>query len=67
MLEILRGLVPVLARAAAADKAEVNRVAALADTLEPAAAAAIRDRLKDESQKVRLEAAGADKGTRSNW
>ena len=54
------GLVPVLAKAAAADKAEVNRVAALyalADTLEPAAAAAIRDRLKDESAKVRLEAA----------
>src|SRR5688572_9741350 len=37
----VRGLVPVLARAAAADKAEANRVTALyalADTLEPSAA-----------------------------
>jgi HEAT repeat protein len=53
------GLVPYLAKAAG-DEAEINRVTALialADTLDPAAVAAIRGRLKDKSPVVRFHAA----------
>ena len=52
------GLVPVLIRAST-DKAESNRLSALfalADTRDPAAVAAIRERLKDDSQRVRFTA-----------
>jgi HEAT repeat protein len=55
----MKGLVPVLIKAAK-DKAEGNRTLALyalADTLEPAAVATIRERLKDESESVRFNAA----------
>jgi HEAT repeat protein len=55
----VNGLVPVLLRAAA-DPAEANRVTALyalADTLDPAAVAAIRERLQDRSEAVRFHAA----------
>jgi HEAT repeat protein len=53
------GLVPHLVRAAG-DEAEENRVLALyalADTLDPAAVAAVRSRLKDKSEAVRFQAA----------
>jgi HEAT repeat protein len=55
----VRGLVPHLVRAAG-EVDEGNRVAALfalADTLDPAAVAAIRERLKDRSEMVRFNAA----------
>jgi hypothetical protein len=55
----LKGLVPVLIKATA-DKTETNRVTALfalADTLDPAAVTAIRERLKDASETVRFHAA----------
>jgi hypothetical protein len=55
----VRGLVPYLVRAAG-DDVEINRVTALyalADTLDPAAIAAIRERVKDKSASVRLTAA----------
>lgn len=55
----VRGLVPYLIRAAG-DEAEINRVTALyalADTLDPAAIPAIRERVKDKSASVRLTAA----------
>ncbi len=55
----VKGLVPYLVRAAG-DEAEQNRVAALyalADTLDPAAVSALRERLKDTSAAVRLSAA----------
>ena len=55
----VKGLVPYLVRAAG-DADEQNRVAALhglADTLDPAAVAAIRGRLKDRSEMVRFHAA----------
>ena len=55
----VRGLVPYLVRAAA-DKVEVNRVAALhalADTRDPDAVTALRAALKDDSDTVRLTAA----------
>jgi RNA polymerase sigma factor (sigma-70 family) len=55
----VKGLVPVLIRAAA-DKADTNRVAALyalADTLDPEAVAAIRARVKDDNEAVRFNAA----------
>ncbi len=47
----VKGLVPYLIRAAG-DETETNRIVALfalADTLDPTAAAAIRERLKDKS------------------
>jgi HEAT repeat protein len=53
------GLVPYLVKAAG-DEAEGNRVLALyalADTLDPAAVAAVRGRLKDKSPAVRFQAA----------
>jgi hypothetical protein len=56
----VRGLVPYLARAVAADTNEENRAAlvlALADTRDPAAVAAVRERLKDKSESVRFAAA----------
>jgi hypothetical protein len=55
----VKGLVPHLIRAAG-DEAEANRVGALyalADTLDPAAVTAIRERLKDKSEAVRFTAA----------
>jgi HEAT repeat protein len=55
----VKGLVPHLIRAAA-DEDESNRngvLHALADTLDPAAVVAIRERLKDKSERVRLTAA----------
>jgi HEAT repeat protein len=55
----VEGLVPQLIKAAG-DKAPRNRVVALfalADTLDPAAIAEIRRRLKDESAEVRFHAA----------
>jgi HEAT repeat protein len=55
----VKGLVPALIEAAG-DAAEANRVTALyalADTLEPAAHQALRDRLKDQSEAVRFQAA----------
>lgn len=55
----VKGLVPYLIRAAG-DEDELNRAGvlyALADTLDPAAVAAIRERLKDKSEAVRLTAA----------
>ena len=56
----VRGLVPYLIRAAATDESESNRglaLYALADTLDTAAVVAIRERLKDKSESVRLVAA----------
>jgi hypothetical protein len=56
----VKGLVPYLVRAAG-DKVEANRMLALyalADTLDPAAVAAIRERVKDDSAMVRFTAAG---------
>lgn len=53
------GLVPYLIRAVN-DEAEPNRIGvlyALADTLDPAAVPAIRERLKDKSESVRFTAA----------
>jgi hypothetical protein len=55
----VKGLVPHLVRAAK-DEDELNRRSllwALADTLDPAAAVAIRERLKDKSESVRFAAA----------
>ena len=55
----VKGLVPYLIRAAG-DESEQNRVSALhalADTLDPAAVTAIRERLKDKSEAVRFQAA----------
>lgn len=55
----VKGLVPYLVKAAG-DEVEQNRVAvlyALADTLDPAAVVAIRERLKDRSETVRFHAA----------
>jgi hypothetical protein len=55
----IAGLVPHLVKAAG-DKVEANRLAALhalADTLDPAAVAALRAALKDDSDAVRLLAA----------
>jgi hypothetical protein len=55
----VKGLVPHLVRAAG-DEDEVNRglaLHALADTLDPAAVVAIRERLKDKSETVRFLAA----------
>ena len=55
----VKGLVPHLVRAAS-DEDESNRglaLHALADTLDPAAVAAIRERLKDRSESVRFLAA----------
>jgi hypothetical protein len=55
----VKGLVPHLVRAAG-DEDELNRMTALhalADTLDPAAVAAIRERLKDKSESVRFLAA----------
>jgi hypothetical protein len=56
----VKGLVPHLARAAASDEDEWNRkfaLYALADTLDPAAVVAIRERLKDKAESVRFLAA----------
>jgi hypothetical protein len=55
----VKGLVPALIRASG-DRVETNRMVALyalADTLDPAAIAAIRDRLKDQAESVRFNAA----------
>jgi HEAT repeat protein len=55
----VKGLVPHLIRALT-DEKDSNRAAvlyALADTLDPAAVTAIRESLKDKSEKVRLSAA----------
>jgi HEAT repeat protein len=55
----VKGLLPVLIRAAE-DKNDLNRFSAtyaLADTLDPAAVVALRARLKDDSEQVRLSAA----------
>jgi HEAT repeat protein len=55
----VEGLVPYLI-SAASDKVESNRIAALyalADTRDPLAVSALRDKLKDPSEKVKLYAA----------